>query len=216
MRRGTFRDETVDYAAVGATQAPDLMHFPPERSIPAEESWRIGSGESRFESAGDALLSWAALRGAGLTLSDVRPAAGPMYSGVSFDADGNALAPSRLEADQRFDSDGTPYVGAGTTIRVDGRVRGMRADGELRVIFAIEEPRRVGFALGTVGGSVVSGEESFILQWYDNDEVWFTVRAFDAPSAFLYRVVPALGRRRRRELFTRYLRAISPLYATPA
>ena len=41
MRRGNFRDDTVDYAAVGATQAADLMHFPPERSIPAEESWRI-------------------------------------------------------------------------------------------------------------------------------------------------------------------------------
>jgi uncharacterized protein (UPF0548 family) len=216
MRRGTFRDETVDYAAVGATQAADLMHFPPERSIPAEESWRIGSGETRFSGAGEALLSWAAQRGAGLRLSDVRPAAGPMYSGVSFDAEGNPLAPSRLEADQRFDSDGTPYVGAGTTVRVDGRVKGMRADAELRVIFAIEEPRRVGFALGTVGGSVVSGEESFMLEWRDNDEVWFTVRAFDAPTALLYRVVPALVRRRRRELFTRYLRAISPLYSTPA
>lgn len=214
MRRGTFRDETVDYAAVGATQAPDLMHYPPERSIPAEESWRIGSGEARFESASDALLSWAAQRGAGLELRDVRPAAGPMYSGVGFDAEGNPVAPSRLEADQRFDSDGTPYVGAGTTVRVDGRVRGMSADAELRVIFSIEEPRRVGFALGTVGGSVVSGEESFLLQWLDNDEVWFTVRAFDAPTAFGYRVLPALVRRRRRELFTRYLRAISPLYAT--
>ena len=50
MRRGTFRDETVDYAAVGATQAPDLMQYPPEKSIPAEESWRIGSGQARFES----------------------------------------------------------------------------------------------------------------------------------------------------------------------
>jgi len=216
MRRGTFRDETVDYAAVGATQAADLMHYPPERSTPAEESWRIGSGQARFETASEALLSWGAQRGAGLELSDVRPAAGPMYSGVSFDAEGNPLAPSRTEADQRFDSDGTPYVGAGTTVRVNGRVRGMRADAELRVIFAIEEPRRVGFALGTVGGSVVSGEESFMLQWYDNDEVWFTVRAFDAPSAFLYRVFPGMVRRRRRELFTRYLRAISPLYATPA
>ena len=66
MRRGTFRDETVDYAAVGATQAQDLMQYPPERSIPAEESWRIGSGEARFQTAGDALLSWTALRGAGL------------------------------------------------------------------------------------------------------------------------------------------------------
>ncbi len=193
MRRGTFTDETVDYAAVGATQAPDLMHFPPERSIPAEECWRIGSGQERFRTAGESLLSWTAQRGAGLQLSDVRPAAGPMYSGVSFDAEGHPVTPSRLEADQRFDSDGTPYVGAGTTIRLDGRVRGQRADGELRVIFAIEEPRRVGFA-----------------------QVWFTVRAFDAPSAMLYRVLPALVRRRRRELFTRYLRAISPLYTTPA
>jgi uncharacterized protein (UPF0548 family) len=139
-----------------------------------------------------------------------------MYSGVSFDAEGNPVAPSRTESEQRFDADGTPYVGPGTTIRVAGRVKGLRADAELRVIFAIEEPRRVGFALGTVGDSVVSGEESFMLDWNDKDEVWFTVRAFDAPHALLYRMLPALTRRRRRELFTRYLRAISPLYTTPA
>ena len=95
-------------------------------------------------------------------------------------------------------------------------MRGLRADAELRVIFAVEEPRRIGFALGTVGDSVVSGEESFMLDWHDNDEVWFTVRAFDAPSSFVYRLLPGLIRRRRRELFTRYLRAISPLYTTPA
>ncbi len=216
MRRGTFRDETVDYAAVGATQAPDLMHYPPERSLPAEESWRIGSGESRFQTAGESLLSWSAQRGAGLALSDVRPAAGPMYSGVSFDAEGNAIAPSRTVADQRFDADGTPFVGAGTTIRLAGRIKGMRADGEYRVIFAVEESRRVGFALGTVSDAVVSGEESFMLDWYDNDEVWFTVRAFDAPNSIFYRMIPALTRRRRRELFQGYLRAISPLYQTPA
>ncbi|MGZ0710756.1 DUF1990 family protein (plasmid) [Coraliomargarita sp. W4R53] len=216
MRRGSFKDETVDYAAVGATQAPDLMHFPPERSIPAEESWRIGSGEKRFRGASDALLSWAAQRGAGLSLSDVRPASGPMYSGVSFDAAGTPVAPSSAEADLRYDVDGTPYAAPGTTIRLAGRVGGMRADAELRVIFAVDEPRRVGFALGTVGESVVSGEESFMLEWFENDEVWFTVRAFDAPSSLLYRALPSLTRRRRRELFTRYLRAISPLYNTPA
>lgn len=214
MRRGTFRDGTVDYAAVGATQAPDLMQYPPERSIPAEESWRIGSGEARFSTAGDALLSWSAQRSGELHLSDVRPASGPMYSGVSFDDEGNPVAPSRMEADQRFDSDGTPYVGGGTTVRLHGRVGGMRADAELRVIFAIEEPRRIGFALGTVGGSVVSGEESFMLDWHANDEVWFTVRAFDAPTGALYRMFPALTRRRRKALFTQYLRAISPLYTT--
>jgi uncharacterized protein (UPF0548 family) len=216
MRRGSFKDDTVDYAAVGATQAADLMHFPPERSTPAEESWRIGSGHARFEGASESLMSWTAQRGAGLTLSDVRPASGPMYSGVSFDAEGTPIAPSKAESDLRYDAEGTPYVAPGTTVRVSGRVSGMRADAELRVIFVIDEPRRVGFALGTVGDSVVSGEESFMLEWNDKDEVWFTVRAFEAPSSLVYRVLPVLLRRRRRELFGRYLRAISPLYSTPA
>lgn len=214
MRRGSFQDGTVDYAAVGATQAADLMGYPPERSVPAEDAWRIGSGEARFASSADALLSWTALRGAGLTLSEVVPASGPMYSGVGFDAEGVPVAPSRMEADQRFDADGTPYVGAGTTVQVHGRVRGMRADAQLRVISHVEETRRVGFALGTVAGSVVSGEESFMIEWRDNDEVWFTVRAFDRPVSTLYRLWPPLVKRRRRELFQGYLRAISPMYAT--
>ena len=216
MRRGTFRDDTVDYAAVGATHAPDLMQYPPERSIPAEESWRIGSGEERFQTAGEALLGWTAQRAAGLELADVRPASGPAYAGVSFDAEGNPVAPSRRDVEQRFDAEGTPFAGPGMTVHLHGRVKGMKADAELRVISVTEERRRIGFVLGTVGGSVVSGEESFDVDWReDTDEVWFTVRAFDAPNAVLYRMLPTLIKRRRRELFARYLRAISPLYATP-
>ncbi|WP_309066418.1 DUF1990 family protein [Microbacterium sp.] len=215
MRRGTFREGTVDYAAVGATHAPDLMQYPPERSIPAEESWRIGSGEERFHTAGEALLSWTAQRAAGLELIDVRPASGAGYSGVSFDAEGAPIAPNRTTVEQRYDGEGTPFVAPGMTLKVRGRVAGMRADAELRVISVTEERRRIGFVLGTVGGSVVSGEESFDVEWReDTDEVWFTVRAFDAPVSVLYRI-PWLVKRRRRELFARYLRAISPLYATP-
>ena len=96
------------------------------------------------------------------------------------------------------------------------RLGGLKADAELRVIFAVEEAKRIGFALGTVGDSVVSGEESFMITWLPNDEVWFTVRAFDTPVAWLYRLVPRLVQRRRRELFTRYLRAMSPLWVSPA
>ncbi|MEW1961962.1 DUF1990 family protein [Microbacterium sp. NPDC077644] len=215
MRRGTFRDDTVDYAAVGATHAPDLMQYPPERSTPAEETWRLGSGEERFRTAGDALLSWTAQRAAGLTVEDVRPASGPAYAGVSFDADGNPVAPSKREVEQRFDAEGTPFAGPGMTLRLRGRVAGMRADAELRVISVTEEARRIGLVLGTVGGSVVSGEELFDIEWRDDDSVWFTVRAFDAPNSVLYRMVPGLLGRRRKELFARYLRAISPLYTTP-
>lgn len=216
MRRGNFRDETVDYAAVGATHAPDLMNYPPERSIPASESWRIGSGEERFRIASEALLTWTAQKAAGLTLDDVRPAADGGYAGVTFDAEGHPIAANRRRVEQRFDADGTPYAGPGMTVSVRGRVRGMNVDGELRVISVTEEPRRVGFTLGTIGGSVVSGEESFDLDWReDNDEVWFTVRAFDAPTGALYRLLPMLIRRRRKALFAGYLRAISPLYVTP-
>lgn len=215
MRRGTFREGTVDYAAVGATHAPDLMQYPPERSAPAEESWRIGSGEERFRTSGEALLSWTAQRASGLQVTDVRPAAGAAYTGVSFDAEGAPIAPNRAEVEQRFDADGVPFVAPGTTLKLRGRARGMRADAELRVISVTEERRRIGFVLGTVGGSVVSGEESFDIEWReDNDEVWFTVRAFDAPVSVLYRL-PGMLRRRRRALFDGYLKAISPLYATP-
>jgi uncharacterized protein (UPF0548 family) len=216
MRRGTFRDDTVNYAAVGATHAPDLMQYPPERSIPAEDSWRIGSGLERFQTAGEALLSWTAQRAAGLSIEDVRPAPGPAYAGVSFDAEGNPIAPSKHDVEPRYDAEGTPFVGPGMTLHLRGRVGGMRADAELRVISVTEETRRIGFVLGTVSGSVVTGEESFDIDWReDNDEVWFTVRAFDAPNSVLYRAIPPLVKRRRRELFARYLRAISPLYATP-
>ena len=84
------------------------------------------------------------------------------------------------------------------------------------MISATEEPRRVAFALGTVGSSVVSGEESFAVEWTDSDEVRFVVRAFDRPVSPLYRLLPPLVKRRRRELFQGYLRAISPLFTTPA
>lgn len=223
MRRGTFRDETVDYAAVGGTQADDLLQYPPEKSIPAAEEWRIGSGEERFRAAAEELLSWAAQRGAQLQVLEVRPAAGPAYTGVSFDGEGRPIAPAGMdggerfgESEQRFDAEGTPLVSAGATVRLQGRAHGHHAGGELRVIFVVEEQRRVGFALGTVGGSVVSGEESFMIEWRENDEVWFTVRAFDRPTRPLGRMFPGLIRRRRRALFDRYLRAISPLFATPS
>lgn len=216
MRRGSFRDDTVDYAAVGATQASDLMHFPPERSRPAEREIRLGSGEARFRSAGDQLLGWEVLTGAGLTLGDVRPAAGPSYAGVGFDESGAAVSPSRTDEDHRYTAAGVPFASAGASVNVHGRVGGASADAHLRVILVTDEPRRIGFALGTVSGSVVSGEELFVVEWRHNDEVWFIVRAFDAPASALYRTFPFLIGRRRKALFDRYLRVLSPQFQAPA
>ncbi|WP_029149859.1 DUF1990 family protein [Microbacterium indicum] len=212
MRRATFRDQTVDYAAVGASQAADLLQYPPEKSIPAVDAWRIGSGEERFSTAAETLLTWQVLRGAGLEVSDVRPSAGPSYTGVSFDGEGNAVAPSRSDDDQRFTEDGIAFVSPGSTAHVHGRIPGASTDGDFRVIFVAEEKRRVAFALGTVGATRVSGEVLFDVTWRDDDEVWFEVRAFDIPISPGYRLLRSRVRRRRRALNAAYLRSISPLF----
>ncbi len=121
QRRGTFRDETVDYAAVGATRAHDLMAYPPERSLPAEDAWRIGSGEARFATAAEQLMSWTALRGAGLRVEDVRPASGPMYTGVAFDEEGNAAVRECFAVGgvRSFDQD--PRFGASVLTEIASR-----------------------------------------------------------------------------------------------
>jgi len=214
MRRGNFRDETVDYAAVGGTQAHDLLQFPPELSLPAAESLRIGSGEQRFRASSESLLIWAAQRSVGQVV-EVKPATGTAYTGVGFDAEGNPVAPADMAGEQRFDADGGPLVSGGATITLRGRVKGHSVTGEYRVIFVEESARRVAFALGTVGGSVVSGEELFALEWRDDDEVWLELRAFDRPTKPLGRLFKGIIRARRRALFDRYQRAISPLFKTP-
>ncbi|MGO1840290.1 MAG: DUF1990 family protein [Candidatus Microbacterium stercoravium] len=213
MRRATFRDQTVDYAAVGASQAADLLQYPPEKSLPAVDSWRIGSGEARFRKAGDDLLSWRVVTGAGLELTDVRPSAEPSYTGVSFAPDGTPRPPVGAEGDQRFTADGRPYVSAGATAHITGRARGRKANGDYRVIFVTEEERRVAFAIGTVDATLVSGEILFSVEWRDNDEVWFEVRAFDMPVRWSYRMFRGLVKRRRRLMNSAYLCAVSPLFA---
>ena len=53
------------------------------------------------------------------------------------------------------------------------------------------------------------------LQRIDDAERTFR-RAFDTPASWLYKLSPSLVRRRRSELFKRYLRAMSPLWVSPA
>ncbi len=41
------QQQSVTYAAVGATQAPDLMQYPPAGYRPIEQRGRIGHGDER-------------------------------------------------------------------------------------------------------------------------------------------------------------------------
>jgi len=216
MRRSNFEDEPVDYAAVGATQAADMMSYPPEGFAPFEQSMRLGSGDERFRQASSSLLTWSVQRSAGVTVTDVRAASGAQYGGIRFAEDGTALGPAQLSTEQRFAEDGTPYITAGTTATLTGRIGWFRADARIRVVYVIDEAERVAFAYGTVHSHTVSGEQAFIIEHREDDSVWFTVRTISRPVAWYYRLLPVLGRARRKRFTTEYLRALSPLWSSPA
>ena len=218
MRRGTFRDDTVDYAAVGATQAPDLMQYPPERSIPAEESWRIGSGEARFHAAerGAAVVDRAARRRARASRM-CGPASGPDVLGRQLRRRGQpgraqplrdraALRRRRHAVRRRRHDDPGRRPG-------QGPARRRRAARHLRGRGAA--PRRLRARHGERTRSSAARSRSC--------STGTTTTRCGSPSARSTHPVPCstgccrrLTKRRRRELFTRYLRAISPLYTTPA
>lgn len=213
MRRSNFQDQPTDYAAVGATQAADLMQYPPDGYRPHEESIKIGSGDERFAAASASVLSWEVLRLAGISVTRIERGSGDAYQGVRFAEDGTPIGRGTERTEDRFASDGTPYITSGTTAELTGRVGPYRVRGHIRVVYVVEDPRRVAFAFGTVSGHTISGEESFAIEQRDDDSVWFTVRAFVRGARPFYRMFPFLLMRRRRRLAAQYLRALSPAWA---
>lgn len=181
-RRRTHIDIPVSYAAVGATSDPEILRFPPEGTTPYEEQLRLGSGQDRFLAASTLLMTWGAQRGAGIEVSEVVVGDGGHYPGVSFGADGTPRAPGAPE--DRFGPDGEPYLTAGTTARLDRSDE--RAARAIRIVYTVEEPRRVGFAWGSSDEHGVVGEELFLVEHRDDDSVWALVRGFlSAPDAGL-------------------------------
>lgn len=72
----------MSYAAVGATQAPDLLSYPPRGFRPVEQRYRIGHGDARFEHSCSMLLSWGVQEGSGMTVERVQPPSpGPVAPG---------------------------------------------------------------------------------------------------------------------------------------
>jgi uncharacterized protein (UPF0548 family) len=52
----------------------------------------------------------------------------------------------------------------------------------VRVIRVVDEPRRRGFAYGTLPEHPLRGEEAFLVEWRDDDTVELAVRSFSRPS----------------------------------
>jgi uncharacterized protein (UPF0548 family) len=214
MRQQELWQRPVSYAAVGATQAADLLAYPPRGYRPLERRVRIGYGEERFAYASLAVMTWGVQRGSGMRVEVMEtPAevAEMTYVPVAFDEAGDPVAPAAtgVPVEQVFATDGTRAVAPGDTAILDIPFGPFHASAPVRVVYVVDEPSRRGFAYGTLAGHPADGEESWVVDRRDDGSVWMTVRAFSRPSGMRWWLLyPVL--RIAQELYTRrYLRALA-------
>jgi uncharacterized protein (UPF0548 family) len=72
--------------------------------------------------------------------------------------------------------------GVDVTVTVAGMIKA-----PCRVVYTVEEPRRVGWAYGTLAGHPESGEESFMVDRTGDGTVWLTVTAFSRATKWYAR-----------------------------
>jgi uncharacterized protein (UPF0548 family) len=104
-------------------------------------------------------------------------------------------------SDERVEPDSVVILGFGI------KPLAMRAP--CRVVHVIDEPRRRGFAYGTLPGHPESGEEAFILEQRDDGTIAFTIIAFSRPASILAELAGPIGRIVQDAMTTRYLRALA-------
>jgi uncharacterized protein (UPF0548 family) len=205
----------VSYAAVGATQAADLLQFPPAGYRPIQRRARIGHGDARFDYAWVAAFTWGIQRKSGFRVvhADAPPEiAENTYVPVSFDETGAPVSRGKTmdaAAETVYGPDGSPLLAPGDTVLLVVPFGPFGVKAPARVVYVVDEPKRKGFAYGTLAGHPEDGEEAFFIEQRDDGSVWITIRAFSRPSSrFWWAVYPVL--RLSQEFYTRrYLRALA-------
>ena len=183
-RRSSFRANQVTYASVGVTQDPDVLRFPPDGFRARRVERRIGSGADRFAAASEDLLNGAFFARAGL---------------VATSTSGEPVSVAVLR-------------GEAPTLRLKRVWWPLKIDRDFRVIYATKDERRVSFALGTLTDWPLSGEESFVVEWRDDDTVWSQVTTVTAlNSHWSISLLAPFVRLRERILRVRYTRALNPV-----
>jgi len=205
--------QPVSYAAIGASQARDLMDYPPLGYRPLERRVRIGHGAARFEHAWISALSWGIQRNSGFGVELVdspHHISTATYVPVSFDDAGDPIAPAFTGvAEASFTPDGRPLLAPGDTAVLLLPVGPFRMKAPVRVIYVIDEPKRKGFAYGTISGHPAEGEEAFIVEMRDDQSVWLLIRAFSRPANRWWRSINLLLRVAQEIITRRYERALA-------
>ena len=103
-------------------------------------------------------------------------------------------------------------IRAGEVVAVAARVLGIWSLNAARIVYVVNEPRRFGFAYGTLPGHVEQGEERFLVERTDDDTVWYDILAFSRPRHILtkigYPFVRRLQKRFGRESAATMLRVV--------
>ena len=183
------QQQPVTYGAVGATQAQDLMRYPPQGFRPLELRGRIGHGDERWAYATDELLTGGVYRGAGMGVRVTPVTAGDAahtYTSVEYGDSGQAVEPAQVgDFDEVYTAGGARLVRPGDIVVVGldvGEALWLPLPG--RVVLVEQAEQRVMYAVGTLPGHAFSGEEAFTLEQAADGSVWLTVRSFARPAAW--------------------------------
>lgn len=105
-----------------------------------------------------------------------------------------------------------PAVGEVVVTRLGPPVLGPIAP--CRIVYVVDEPRRRGFAYGTLPGHPASGEEAFLVEWAEDDGVYLNIRAFSRPATITARLGGPVARRIQDIVTDRYVRSLRRLTQT--
>lgn len=118
---------------------------------------------------------------------------------TDFEAAGEAVVTFRMHAGMRVrPQSSAPLAEPGTRVTVHLGPRGLSLRAPCEVVWAVDEPRRRGFAYGTLPGHPERGEEAFLVEWDPTDDaeagdaVWLTVRAFSVGARWYTRAAGPL------------------------
>lgn len=101
-----------------------------------------------------------------------------------------------------------PPLMPGTDVLSVARAGPLVALAGCRIVYAVDEPGRFGFAYGTLPLHPEVGEEAFLVEQSAGGEVTFRVRAFSRPGHVLTRIGGPVATLVQRQTAGRYLRGL--------